>query len=67
MDNVEFAQARKTMVDCQIRPTKVTDERVIEAFGEVPREAFVGRHQRAIAYIDERRHSCAYRRFCYRG
>ena len=53
MDNVEFAQARKTMVDCQIRPTKVTDERVIEAFGEVPREAFVGRHQRAIAYIDE--------------
>ena len=108
MDNVEFAQARKTMVDCQIRPTKVTDERVIEAFGEVPREAFVGRHQRAIAYIDEdlpvpggrcmmepmvlarliqalsvdaddnvlvigcgyglqRRHSCAYRGFCYRG
>ena len=53
MDNVEFAQARKTMVDCQIRPTKVTDERVIEAFGEIPREAFVGRHQRAIAYIDE--------------
>ena len=53
MDKVEFAQARKTMVDCQIRPTKVTDERVITAFGEVPREAFVGRHQRAIAYIDE--------------
>ena len=53
MDNVEFAQARRTMVDCQIRPTKVTDERVIAAFGEVPREAFVGRHQRAIAYVDE--------------
>ena len=53
MDDCDFAQARKMMVDCQIRPTKVTDNRVIEAFGAIPREAFVSRHQRAIAYIDE--------------
>lgn len=53
MDDQEFAQARKMMVDCQIRPTKVTDSRVLDAFGAVPREAFVSRHQRAIAYIDE--------------
>lgn len=53
MDNCEFAQARKMMVDCQIRPTKVTDSRVLDAFGTIPREEFVSRHQRAIAYIDE--------------
>ena len=53
MDDCDFAQARKMMVDCQIRPTKVTDSRVLEAFGTIPREAFVSRHQRAIAYIDE--------------
>ena len=53
MDDSEFAQARKIMVDCQIRPTKVTDTRILEAFGSIPREDFVSRHQRAIAYIDE--------------
>ena len=53
MDETHFSQARQTMVDCQIRPTKVTDENIIDAFASVPREAFVGRNQRAIAYVDE--------------
>ncbi len=53
MDETLFSQARQTMVDCQIRPTKVTDEKIIDAFASVPREAFVGRNQRAIAYVDE--------------
>ena len=53
MDERHFSQARQTMVDCQIRPTKVTDENIIDAFATVPREAFVGRNQRAIAYVDE--------------
>jgi len=53
MDETQFKLARQTMVDCQIRPTKVTDDRVIDAFGSIPREAFVGRNQRAIAYVDE--------------
>ena len=53
MDNTHFSCARQTMVDCQIRPTKVTDEAIIDAFATVPREAFVGRNQRAIAYVDE--------------
>jgi len=53
MDSTDFSQARQTMVDCQIRPTKVTDENIIDAFATVPREAFVGRNQRAIAYVDE--------------
>lgn len=53
MDSTDFSQARQTMVDCQIRPTKVTDENIVDAFATVPREAFVGRNQRAIAYVDE--------------
>ena len=53
MDNTHFSHARQTMVDCQIRPTKLTDEAIVDAFATVPREAFVGRNQRAIAYVDE--------------
>ena len=41
------------MVECQIRPSKVTDTRVLDAFGTIPREAFVSQSQRAIAYVDE--------------
>ena len=50
MNDVQFETARRMMVDCQIRPTKVTDERVLEAFATVPREMFVGKSQRSIAY-----------------
>jgi protein-L-isoaspartate(D-aspartate) O-methyltransferase len=53
MNQTAFETARKMMVDCQIRPSKVTDQRVLDAFLTVPREAFVGKHQRAVAYIDE--------------
>ena len=53
MDNLQFAHSRKTMVDCQLRPNKVTDERVLTAFRTLPREEFVPRNQRAIAYVDE--------------
>jgi protein-L-isoaspartate(D-aspartate) O-methyltransferase len=49
----QFETARKMMVDCQIRPSKVTNESVLKAFSAVPREAFVGKSQRAIAYVDE--------------
>ena len=53
MYDMQYETARKMMVDCQLRPTKVTDERVLDAFGTVPREQFVGKAQRAIAYVDE--------------
>jgi protein-L-isoaspartate(D-aspartate) O-methyltransferase len=49
---VDFAQARRTMVDCQIRTSDVTDLRLISAFQAVPREQFVPAAQRAIAYLD---------------
>ena len=53
MNQSPFEIARKTMVDCQIRPSKVTDQNVLDAFLTVPREAFVSKHQQAFAYVDE--------------
>jgi protein-L-isoaspartate(D-aspartate) O-methyltransferase len=49
---VDFAQARRTMVDCQIRTSDVTDLRVIAAFLDVARERFVPAARKAIAYLD---------------
>ena len=49
----EFDQARIVMVDRQIRPSDVTDQRVINAFLDVPREEFLPSNQRALAYMDE--------------
>jgi len=49
----DFAAARLNMVESQIRTNKVTDPRIVDAFGTVPREAFVGEARRGIAYIDE--------------
>ena len=49
---VDYAQARRTMVDCQVRPSDVTDLRIIAALLDVPREQFVAPSRRAIAYLD---------------
>ncbi|MCX5515088.1 protein-L-isoaspartate O-methyltransferase [Kaistia algarum] len=50
---VDFATARATMVDCQIRPVDVTDYDVLDAFAAVPRETFVPEALKPLAYIDE--------------
>jgi protein-L-isoaspartate(D-aspartate) O-methyltransferase len=47
-----FSTARQHMVDGQVRPSDVTDLRIIDAMLEVPREAFVPQSQRALAYLD---------------
>lgn len=47
---LDFAQARTTMVDTQVRPNDVTRFQVIEAMLTVPREVFVPAARRAIAY-----------------
>ena len=47
-----FSTARQKMVDCQVRPSDVTDIRIIDAMLEVPRELFVPQNQRALAYLD---------------
>jgi len=49
---VDFAQARRTMVDGQVRTSDVTDLRLIAAMLAVPRELFVPAARRAIAYLD---------------
>ncbi len=47
-----FAAQRLNMVDSQVRPSDVTDRRIIRAMGQVPREAFVPAALRQIAYMD---------------
>src|SRR5882724_5499560 len=47
-----FSTARQKMVDGQVRPSDVTDLRIIDAMLAVPREAFVPQGQRALAYLD---------------
>jgi protein-L-isoaspartate(D-aspartate) O-methyltransferase len=47
-----FSTARQKMVDGQVRPSDVTDSRIIDAMLAVPREAFVPESQRALAYLD---------------
>ena len=47
-----FSTARQKMVDGQVRPSDVTDIRIIDAMLAVPRETFVPENKRALAYLD---------------
>jgi protein-L-isoaspartate(D-aspartate) O-methyltransferase len=47
-----FSTARQKMVDGQVRPSDVTDIRIIDAMLAVPRETFVPESKRALAYLD---------------
>ncbi len=49
----DYALARANMIKSQIRTNRVTDPRVVEALTEVPRERFVPKRLRDIAYVDE--------------
>lgn len=49
----DFSTARRHMVDSQVRPSDVTDQRVIAAMLEVPRERFVPPAATALAYLDQ--------------
>ncbi len=53
MNDTQFAKARRNMVDGQILPNRVTDERVIEAMETLPREVFLPQQRQTLAYIDE--------------
>lgn len=50
---LDFAQARRTMVDCQLRTFDVSDRAVLAAMDEVPREAFMPEGREALAYSDQ--------------
>lgn len=49
----DFKAMRKNMIDGQLFPNRVTDRRVVAAFGSVPRERFVPENVRARAYLDD--------------
>ncbi len=49
----DYTAARNNMVDCQIRPNRVTDPRVLDAMRSLPREQFVPPALAALAYLDE--------------
>ncbi len=49
----DYADRRLKMVDGQLRTTDVNDAALIEAVLAVPREEFVPRSRRELAYIDE--------------
>ncbi len=49
----EHAVLRRHMVDSQLLPNNLRDERVVDALSAVPREAFVPKALKGVAYIDE--------------
>ena len=48
----DFAAARQHMVDGQVRTADVTDQRIVSAMREIPRERFVPPESVALAYLD---------------
>ncbi len=51
--DLNFAAARKAMVDCQLRTNRLLDERLADAMSAAPRERFVPNSLRNTAYVDE--------------
>lgn len=50
---MDFTFARHNMVECQLRPSKVTDNAVLAAMGTLPRERFLPETMQSFAYADE--------------
>ena len=49
----DYTAARNNMVDCQVRPNRVTDPRVLDAMRSLPREQFLPPALASYAYVDE--------------
>lgn len=50
---MDFALARRNMVESQLRTNKVTAPEVLDALHSIPRERFMPTSRRAHAYVDE--------------
>jgi len=48
-----LADARNRMVDSQLRPNKVSDQRILDVMRRLPREHFLPAAQRALVYADQ--------------
>lgn len=53
LDPSGMAAARRMMVDCQVRPSDVTKVDIVDAMLWAPREQFMPRPKRAMAYVGE--------------
>ncbi|GGA53410.1 protein-L-isoaspartate O-methyltransferase family protein [Pelagibacterium lentulum] len=49
----DFARARRTMVDNQLRTSAITNWRILDVMNRVPREIFVPEARRELSYIDD--------------
>ena len=49
---IDFAAARRMMVDGQVRTADVTDLRLLAAMSDVPRERFVPASKAELSYLD---------------
>lgn len=50
---MDYALARRKMIESQILPNRVTDRRLIDVMSAIPRELFVPKALSGIAYVDE--------------
>jgi protein-L-isoaspartate(D-aspartate) O-methyltransferase len=50
---LSYADARNMMVDCQVRPNKVIDPRILGAMRRIPRERFIPPSAAPLAYADQ--------------
>jgi protein-L-isoaspartate(D-aspartate) O-methyltransferase len=50
---MDYASARSNMVQNQLRPNRVDEPNVLNAMAEVPRERFLPKALRGVAYADE--------------
>ena len=50
---MNFALARRNMVDCQMLPNKITDTRIIDIMGMLPREDFLPEGKKNFGYADK--------------
>ena len=50
---MDYTRARLNMVANQLRPNQIVDPRLLDAMREVPRERFVPKLLRGVAYADE--------------
>ena len=49
---MDFVAARENMIECQLRTNKITDRRILDAMGSIPRERFVPSGKEEFAYAD---------------
>ena len=49
---MDYAAARRNMVESQVRPNDVTDRRIQDAMARIPRERFLPKSKQPLAYMD---------------